>query len=259
MTTLPSAGRRQKRLPSAGRSRKAPSTRPTTNRGIVVGDSLERFRNAGMALGLLVGPLGFVVANTTYAWVTRNGGDDLTGQHALALYAAHPLAVRIALNAALIGSLFIVPGLLGAMRVLRTNAPRLSLVAGTLMIAGYICYFGINASTFTELAFAERGVAGSRAAAALDASQNDPAGLWIFMLFVLGNIIGTVLLSVALWRSRIVAGWAALAVLAWPVLHVTGLIAGTEWFEVAGAVLQTAGLVAVAKVLWDRTTEGRRS
>lgn len=259
MTTLPSAGRRQKRWPFAGRSGKTPSTRPTTNRGIVVDDSLERFRNAGMALGLLVGPLGFVVANTTYAWATRNGGDDLTGQHALALYAAHPLAVRIALNAALIGSLFIVPGLLGAMRVLRTHAPRLSLAAGTLMIAGYISYFGINASTFTELAFAERGVTGSQAAAAFEAGQNDPAGLWISLLFVLGNIIGTGLLAAALWRSRVVVRWAALAVLAWPVLHVTGLVAGTEWFEVAGAALQTAGLVVVAKVLWERTTEKRRS
>jgi hypothetical protein len=239
---------------STAASRQKPaSPDPRTAPGAASNGAIDRVRNFGMALGLIVGPLGFLVANATYAWVTRNGGgDDLTNQHALALYAAHPGSIRIAVNAALIGSLFIVPGLLGAMQLLRKQAPRLSLTAGTMMIAGYICYFGINASTFAELGLAERGVNGSAVAGALDAGENDPAGLWIFLVFVLGNLVGTLLLAIALWRSRAVARWAAVAVFAWPVLHVTGLIAVTEWFEVAGAILQAAGLAAVASVLLGR-------
>lgn len=237
--------------PAAGR-RKPALNHHSVNRPAVLHNPVERAENLGMAVGLLAGPFGFVVANATYAWATSNGGDDGTGQHALALYAAHPVAVRVAVNAALIGCLFVVPGLLGAMRVLRDRVPRLSLVAITLMIAGYICYFGINAATFTELAIAERGIRGSEMAAALDAGQNDPAGLWLFMIFVLGNILGTLLLAIALWRSRAVARWAALAVAAWPVLHVIGLLAGTEWFEVAGAIFQAAGLATVAALLLRR-------
>ncbi|GGT37057.1 hypothetical protein ACFFV7_27975 [Nonomuraea spiralis] len=53
------------------------------------------------------------------------------------------------------------------------------------------------------------------------------------------------LLGLALLRSHVVPLGAAAAVLAWPPLHVIGLVAGSEWFEVAGAVLQAAGLAIV--------------
>jgi hypothetical protein len=51
---------------------------------------------------------------------------------------------------------------------------------------------------------------------------------------VLGNIVDTFLLGLALWRSRSVARWAAAAVMIWPPMHVVGLLAGVEWFEVDG-------------------------
>jgi hypothetical protein len=33
--------------------------------------------------------------------------------------------------------------------------------------------------------------------------------------------------------------------MAWPLLHITGLVVGTEWIEVAGAIAQGAGFAAV--------------
>ncbi|WP_327001758.1 hypothetical protein OHA72_42530 [Dactylosporangium sp. NBC_01737] len=82
-------------------------------------------------------------------------------------------------------------------------------------------------------------------AAVLDARQQDAAGTWVFLLFVLGNIVGTFLLSLALWRSREVARWAAAAVMVWPPTHIAGLVAGVEWLEVAGAAVQGLGFAAV--------------
>ncbi len=49
-------------------------------------------------------------------------------------------------------------------------------------------------------------------------------------------------LGLALLRARVVPFWAAAGIMAWPTLHVIGLVAGTEWFEVAGALAQAAGL-----------------
>ncbi|MFI6921681.1 hypothetical protein ACIBIZ_17160 [Nonomuraea spiralis] len=92
---------------------------------------------------------------------------------------------------------------------------------------------------------AERGGPVADYAAVLDGRQGDVAALWVFLLFALGNLVGTLLLGVALLRSRVVPLGAAAAVLAWPPLHVIGLVAGSEWFEVAGAVLQAAGLAIV--------------
>ena len=43
--------------------------------------------------------------------------------------------------------------------------------------------------------------------------------------------------------------------MAWPPLHVIGLVVGNEWFEVIGAVLQAVGFAAIAvAVLRGRPT-----
>jgi hypothetical protein len=203
----------------------------------------------------MIAPWGFVIANGAYAWSTRNGGSDETGADALALAAAHPGLLRVAVVAAMAGSLLIVPAVLGAMRLIRSRAAWLGLIGGSLMIAGYICYLGINATGFEQIAMAEHGGPLDAFAEVLDTGQQDPAGMWIFLLFVAGNLIGTALLAVALLRSRAVPAWAALAVLAWPVLHVTGLVVGSEWFEVTGAVLQAIGFAVVAGAVL-RTRDG---
>jgi hypothetical protein len=44
--------------------------------------------------------------------------------------------------------------------------------------------------------------------------------------------------------------WAAVAIMLWPPLHVTGLVMGSGWFEVTGALLQAAGFAGVARVVW---------
>lgn len=206
-----------------------------------------RFRRVGGALTLLLAPWGFVGANAAYAWATRNGGDDLTGAHALTLARTHGGALHVAVVSGMLGVLLVVPALVTAMRLLRPYTPRLSLFAGASMVAGYICYFGVFTQNYVVIAMAERGGPVRDYAAVLDASQSDASGTWAFILFAFGNLIGTLLLAVAMWRSRpAVPLWAALGVAAWPVLHITGLVVGSEWFEVTGAVLQAAGFAALA-------------
>ena len=93
-----------------------------------------RVRRDGMAVALFVAPWGFVAANAVYAWMTLHGGDDLTSRHALALAGAHPLAYRLGGLAAMVGSLLMVPAVLGAMRLVRVRAAWLGLIGGVLMI-----------------------------------------------------------------------------------------------------------------------------
>ncbi|MFJ2032429.1 hypothetical protein [Streptosporangium sp. NPDC087985] len=199
-------------------------------------------RSVPLALALFTAPWGFVAANGAYAWATRAGGDDSTGAGALALAAAHPGLDRFATVAAMLASLLMVPAVLGVTRLLAGRSPRLGAIGAALTGAGYICYFGINCSGFITVAMAEHAGPTADYAAVLDSSQSDPSVLWVFLLFVLGNLVGTLLLGLALLRSHAIPLWAGAMVIAWPVLHVTGLIAGSEWFEVTGAVLQAVGL-----------------
>jgi hypothetical protein len=77
----------------------------------------------------------------------------------------------------------------------------------------------------------------------------------VYLLFAIGNIVGTFLVGLALRRSGVVPRWAAYAVLAWPVLHVVGL----PWSEVVGAVLQGVGMAAAGVALLARPRVEARS
>lgn len=216
----------------------------------VRGTRLERTRRIVLALALLVAPWGFVVTNAGYAWVIRNGGSDDTGAGTLALSAANPGLTHLIVFAGMLGSLLIVPATVATMRVARTSW--LAFIGGTLMAGGYICYFAVLNSNILMLAMALYGGPQADFGAAIDAGQQDWFGTWVFLLFVVGNLLGTLLLAIGLLRSRTVPVWAALAIMVWPPLHVTGLVVGSEWFEVTGAAIQALGFAGVAKVLLGR-------
>jgi hypothetical protein len=207
-------------------------------------------RRVGSALAMVLAPWGFVITNACYAYAIRNGGSDGTGAEALALAAAtSPLLMRVMLTAGMIGCLLLVPAVLGAFRLAPTS--RLVLIGGSAMIAGYLGYFAVLHSNFIVLAMAARGGPIGDYAAVIDASQAEPWSAWVFGLFVLGNLVGTVLFAVGLLRSRAVPVWAALGILAWPPLHVIGLaLFGNEVPQVIGAVLQAVGFAGCALALW---------
>ncbi|MDO5751549.1 hypothetical protein [Arthrobacter sp.] len=206
-------------------------------------DPTVRFRRTATAMALPVGILLQVAANTVYALGTMDGGSDQTGAGALELYSSNTSAWRICIALAMVGSMLIVAGIPAALRVLRPTRPKLSLAAGLLMAAGYMAYVGIVAITFLEIALAVQGV---DAGAAIDASEDYPAGLPFFLLFVAGNLVGTLLLGFAVLLSRQLPWITGALIIAWPVLHITGLIVGTEWFAVSGGIVETIGLGLLA-------------
>ncbi len=208
-------------------------------------------RRVGVAVAMVLAPWGFVVTNTAYMLAIRNGGSDATGADALRLAAEHGSLLRIGVVAGMLGCLLLVPAVLGLFRLAPVS--RLVLVGGALMIAGYICYFSVLSSSFTTLAMAAYGEPQAAFAAVLDASQADPWAGWTFLLFVVGNLIGTLLLAIGLLRSRTVPIWAALGIMAWPPLHMIGLLFfGNEVPQVIGAVLQAVGFAGCAAVLLRR-------
>src|SRR6187200_2468855 len=210
--------------------------RPSTSSGSTTssGRMPGRVRQVGGALALIVAPWGFVISNACYAWMIRNGGSDETGVGALALAAAGPGILRLCLVAGMIGCLLIIPAVMTALGLARRS--RLAFVGGSLMIAGYVCYFGVLLSNMMIIAMAEHGGPLGDFASVIDAAQADSSTAWVFPIFILGNLLGTVLFAIGLLRSRTVPIWAAILILLWPPLHITGLfILGSEVPEVIGA------------------------
>lgn len=145
-----------------------------------------------------------MIANASYAWMIRNGGGGSTGAEALALAATGPDLLRLAIAAGTIGCLLIIPAVLTALSQARRS--RLAFVGGSLMIAGYVCYFGVLLSNMIVIAMAEHGGPLADYAVVIDASQSDLWTVWVFPIFIVGNLLGTVLFAIGLLRSNTVPG-----------------------------------------------------
>ena len=47
---------------------------------------------------------------------------------------------------------------------------------------------------------------------------------WVFPIFILGNLLGTLIFAIGLLRSRAVPLWAAISIMSWPPLRVAGAV-----------------------------------
>lgn len=214
-------------------------------------DALARtagLRRAGLAAAMLVAPWCIVAAETAHALTTLDGVDDLEPSGDLAVATAHLTAVRWASLAALLGALLLVPAVLGVMRLVRTGAARLGLVGGVLTAAGYICYFAMVFQGFTTAAMVATGGSTSQNIAVLQAVLDEPLTLWVYLLFVLGNVLGTFLLALALVRARTAGRIAGYLLMGWPVIHVIAF----PFSDVVGAVAQAVGFALAARALLRR-------
>lgn len=209
-----------------------------------------RFRRIAGAVAL---PLAFTLqlaCNAIYAVVSTESGlsDTEGGAQTIEFYGRYPTAFLLMTAFALFGVLVMIPGLLAGLRVLRPRRPRLGLWAVVVMLAGYVSYFGIVMTNFDTLGLAQYAIEHPDldAGAILDASQASPLLMVFFGLFVIGNLIGTLLLGLALILSRTVPWYAGALVMCWTVGHVINIAGGGEWFAVAGGALEVVGLSIVA-------------
>jgi hypothetical protein len=205
-------------------------------------------RRVALALAMLTAPWFIVLAEIGHSIADPHGKDDINPAVGLAIATDHTTLQRWSSFAALMGALFLVPAVMGVMRLVRTRAARLGLIAGALTAAGYVCYFGlVLQGAFAETAMATVGGSTAQKVDVLQAMMDDPLGVgWVGPAFVLGNILGTFLLGLALIRARTAGRWAGYGLMAWSVLHVLSF---SPYVEVVGAVAQALGLAVAAAAL----------
>jgi putative effector of murein hydrolase LrgA (UPF0299 family) len=203
-----------------------------------------RIRLVGLAAAMIVAPWLLVAAETAHSVMTLHG-DDLEASGDLALAREHLTLDRWASLAALLGALLLVPAVLGIMRLVRTGAAWLGLVGGVLTAAAYICYFAMVFQGFTTDAMVGVGGSMSQHEKVLQAVLDEPLTLWVYLLFVLGNVVGMFLLGLALVRARTVARIAGYGLMAWSVLHLLDF----PFAETLGATAQAVGFALAAGAL----------
>ncbi len=156
-------------------------------------------------------------------------------------------ANRTAMNLALIFGgfgLLLIPAVLFAAGIARRHTPALATAAGAIAFLGYLC--GTVVTLGDPLLSAAAGVADRAAAVALvEAFWSNGLVVVMLTVYVLGRSAGMIMLGAALWRARVVPGWAAAGLIVATPVEVGGVISGAG--HATGALAY--GLVAMALVL----------
>jgi hypothetical protein len=201
----------------------------------------------GVALLLPVGPAAIAVLRLLLPYYTAK---DSAGM--VAAVNAHPGRQSAVLWLAYVGILTLVPGLFAAARICRDAAPRLTLWALGLAVPGYLSLGMLLGSDHVLWSVSDARLPGSQAVAVVDAVH--PSIDVAIGVFVLGHVVGTVLLGLALLRSGRIPVWVGWAVTVSQPLHfVATVILGSPQVDFVAWSLTAIGMTFVAReVLKDR-------
>jgi hypothetical protein len=162
---------------------------------------------------------------------------------------ADPGALSLVLWVGLGAALTIVPGSIAIGRLVGQRAPRLTAVALTLLVPAYLMLPVLLIVDHTIWAGAESGAAQASVVSLLEAAH--PIVGIATVIFVVGHVLGTVLLGVAMLRSRCVPAWAAvITIVSQPLHFVAAVIVPNHTLDGAAWGLNAIGFAAAAVAVY---------
>jgi hypothetical protein len=217
----------------------------------------ERFRRwvAGISL------IGFAAMIVAQDVVGARTPSDAAGQYAAV--AAERGGTIVSSVFLLVSSILLVPAVFGVLHLVRERGATLAHIGGALAILGALGHVAVM--TY-QLALVEMTRVGDREAmvALIDRLSNSTTvGLVVFPM-ILAFALGLLILSLALWRARIMQGWAAALVLVAVVLDVAAPDGGPAAVSITKQLLAFAAFTYVGlRVLrmsdaeWERPVARR--
>jgi hypothetical protein len=143
-----------------------------------------------------------------------------------------------------------VTGALAVVWISRRRAPVLATIGAFLAVPGFIALAGQGQTqnVITLLAAQHKADAGF-AYEVSNAVQSLPQAGALVGVFVFGHLIGTILLGMALWRSRSVPSWIAWALAISQPIHLLSAMTGNHPLDLLGWGMTAFGFAAAAYVL----------
>lgn len=157
---------------------------------------------------------------------------------------ADPGRTSLMLWLGFIAMLTLVPGAYFVSRLIHSRAPWLTSVSLLLVVPGYLVLPWMASGD----AFAwSAGQAGLDPASIAKAAELPHGSVSLAAaVFVVGHVLGTILLGSALWRSRMVPRWAAVATaISQPIHVIAAIVLVSHTLDLFGWGLQAAGFAAV--------------
>jgi hypothetical protein len=216
----------------------------------------RNFRRTAAGLALIVGPILLLIGSA----ITTLGGDDT------AEYVAEVATRRGAEEASgvlgILGFALLIPGIIGALNLLRGRGVVLGHVGGTLTVLGLACFSALIAGSFWDVAGTASG-ADTQAYVDISERLEDVTGaIIIFVVALGGTLLGLILLAAGFIRARTVPLYA-------PILIILGIIVvgplsgDSRVVSIVGNLLLLGGLGTIGLTLlrqpdeeWERPALG---
>lgn len=192
------------------------------------------------AVVLPIGPAAVAVLRFILPYTTADSSAAAVRQ-----VAAHQTAQSVVVWLGFLAVLALVPGVIYAGRIVGREAPRLAAVATILLVAGYLSLAWLTVGD----AYLLYGVRHHLSQGVLTGMYDGvhPAATVAAALFVLGHVLGTILLGVGMLRGRVVPTWAAVAtIIAQPVHFIAAVVVGSHALDLVGWGLNTVGFAALS-------------
>jgi len=175
----------------------------------------------------------------------------------IAVIAQHPARYYLFTILILGSSMLFVPALIGLMRLGAGRSPRLAHIGGTLSLFGALVAVGDSMSQLVIWQMGADGANRAQMAALLHRFDNVAGASLVFALGGLAIVIGMVLLSIALYRSRTAPAWAAAALVAGMVLNIVGFSSASTGVLIFSGVVLLAGFGWIARTMLGRDARAR--
>ncbi|MFE3458700.1 hypothetical protein ACFXKD_14260 [Nocardiopsis aegyptia] len=198
-------------------------------------------RRVGAAVLLPLGPLSVALIRGVLPYRTTDDTAVI-----LADAAANQARMDAVLWLSVIAMLTLIPSALAAGRAAQRRAPVLALVGLCLLVPGYATLFFAVGDSYVRVLSAG-GIDAGSAARVLEAHASlAPVGA-AAAVFVVGHVLGLIVLGAALWRARAVPAWAAVAIIASQPLHVVfAVVVPHPLFDALAWGLAVIGMAAAA-------------
>jgi hypothetical protein len=213
------------------------------------GTALSRDGAGRLAVAVLmpIGPLAIAILRAILPYDTTDSNTVMAAK-----VAAHQGAESAVIWLTFAALLTLIPGVIALGLLARRHAPRLGTTGLIVTFAAFMCLFWSSVSGVDTVALgALRMGLHPAAVGALNNSIGSITPIGIAAnIFPIGHILGLILLAVALWRGRVIPGWAAVLLGGSQVLHlVFAVIVPIHALDGCAWLLTAVGFAIAARAL----------
>ena len=205
--------------------------------------TITRVRQTVWAVSLVLFPLLIL-----FYWVLYPAYGVLDSAAALRAIDGHAARTATADVFVFTGAFLAAPATLALMRVLNARSPKLATIGGAMHLLGWIAIIGVVMGDVIAVQMVNGGTLSPEIVQLYQRIMSSAPVIALNIIATL-HVIGGTMLGIALWRTRVVPLWAAVAATFAQPIHFVSNIAGLFWIDAMTWIALAAAFGSVAAMV----------